>query len=233
VVEGPRLWNVYGRAATKESVSKFGGFVQQDVDLTVLTLGASGEHQGDASAWVLDTQFSQGVRGLGGEVGFSVVRINASWLERFSNRMQGVVRGGLQYSPTELLPAAEQFQLGGSTTVRGYSEGLLSGVSGYLASAELRYALQDPDEYLFRDSGTPLFTGFAFVDHGGAFPYRPSPLADVTKHDFLSGAGVGLSMDWENRVSARLALAWPLRDNPSEVRQREPRLHAAIAYNWP
>ncbi len=233
VVEAQRMWSAYGRVSSKETVSEFGGATQQDLDLLVLSLGASGEHQNDASAWTLDINLNQGARTLGGEASFFALRANAAWLGRFGHRAQLVLRGGLQLSPTDLLPSSEQFQLGGSASVRGYSEGLLSGRNGYLASAELRYALQDPQAGAARDPNMPLLTGFLFLDHGGAFPYRPSPLDEVTKNDFLTGAGLGLAVDWKRHVIARLALAWALRDNPAEVQQREPRLHAAIAYNWP
>ncbi len=232
VVEAGRLWNAYGRASAKESISEFGGVSQQNVDLMVLTAGVSGEQQDETSAWTLDANLSQGVKHFGGESSFTALRANAAWLERFTPRAQVLVRGGLQYSGNDLLPASEQFQLGGSASVRGYSEGLLSGRSGYVMSAELRYALQNPEEYLTRDPNTPLFTGFVFLDHGGAFPYRPAPLKDVTGDDILTGAGLGVLMDWKGRISARLAVAWPLRDNPGEVVVREPRLHAWVAYNW-
>lgn len=232
VVQAGRLWNAYGRASAKESISKFGGATQVNQDLMVLSAGVSGEQQDEASAWTLDVNLNQGIKHFGGESAFTALRANAAWLERFTPRTQLLLRGGAQYSGNDLLPASEQFQLGGSASVRGYSEGLLSGRSGYLVSAELRYALQDPEQYLTLSPDAPLYTGFVFLDHGGAFPYRPAPLHDVTGDDFLTGAGLGLLVDWKSKVSARLAVAWPLRDNPGEAVVREPRLHAWIAYNW-
>lgn len=232
VVEAGRLWNLYGRVSARESISEFGGVTQQNVDLTVLTAGVAGEHQSETSAWTVDASLSQGLNFLGGESGFTALRANAAWLERFTPRAQLLLRGSLQFSDDDLLPASEQFQLGGSASVRGYSEGLLSGRSGYLMSAELRYALQDPEQYLTRDPNAPLFTGLVFLDHGGAFPYRPAPLKSISNDDFLTGAGLGVLMDWNSRVSARLAVAWPLNGNPSEAEVRKPRLHAWIAYNW-
>lgn len=233
VVEGQRLMNVYGRLSAKESISEFGGVTQQNVDLTVLTLGVSGERQEMESAWSYDVSLNQGLTELGGEASFFALRANGAWLRRLGSRSQLILRGGLQLSPTELIPSAEQFQVGGSASVRGYSEGLLSGRSGYVLSAEWRYALQDPEEYLLQHPDAPLFTGLVFLDHGGAFPYRPSPLKDATASDFLTGVGVGLQADWKNRVVARFALGWALRENPSENVQREPRLHASVSINWP
>lgn len=233
VVDAENLWNVYGRAAHKSSLSAFGGEPQLQIDLVELSLGISGEHQTERSAWTLDANVNQGVRKLGSEENFLVLRANAAWLGRFGTRAQLVLRGGLQYSPTELLPSMEQFQLGGNASVRGYSEGLLSGRSGYLTSAEVRYALQNPQANATRNANIPLVSGFLFVDHGAAFPYRPTPLNDVTKYDFLTGAGFGLVADWKSHITARLALGWALQNNPVEKPQRSPRLHGTVSYNWP
>jgi hemolysin activation/secretion protein len=226
------LLNLYGRVAAKESIREFGNVTQQELDLMVLSLGVSGDHQQPESTLIYDLNLNRGVKHMGGEAGFFALRANATWLGRYGARTQLIARGGMQYSPTDLLPASEQFQLGGSASVRGYSEGLLSGRSGYLLSAEWRYALQNPEDYLLQHPDAPLFSAMAFVDHGGAFPYRPSPLKDVTKDDFLTGVGVGLLFDWKTQVTGRIAIAWPLTDNPAETVERGPRLHAAISFNW-
>lgn len=233
VVEAGRLLNLYSRLSAKESVSEFGGVTQQNLDLTVLTLGMSSERQEDGAAWTYDVSLNEGLKDLGGEASFFALRANAAWMGRFGTRSQVILRGGLQLSPTQLIPSAEQFQLGGSASVRGYSEGLLSGRNGYLISAEWRYALQDPEEYLLQHPDAPVFTGLLFLDHGGAFPYRPSPLKDATAGDYLTGVGIGFQADWKSRVNARFALGWPLRENAAENVQREPRLHASVSISWP
>jgi hemolysin activation/secretion protein len=233
VVDAQGLWNVYGRLSSKESISKFGGATQQNIDLAVLTLGSTKERQTESAAWTVDVNLNTGMTILGGEEDFFALRVKSAWMGHLSTRTQLLLRGDLQVSPTELIPSAEQFQLGGSASVRGYSEGLLSGRSGYLTSVELRYALQNPENYLTRSPNTPLFTGLLFLDHGGDFPFRPEPLEDATHDDFLTGAGFGLNMDWKNRVSAKLAVAWPLRHNAGETVSHEPRLHASLSFNWP
>ncbi len=232
IVESQRLLNLYGRLALKESISKFGGATQQNQDLRVFTMGLSGERLGNETAWTYDLNLNLGVTDLGGEDSFFALRGNTAWLKRVGTRSQLLLRGAVQLSPTYTIPSAEQFQLGGSASVRGYSEGLLSGRSGYLVSGEWRYALQDPEEYLLQHPDTPALTGVLFLDHGGAFPYRATPLKDVTASDFLTGVGLGLNVDWKSRVSARFALGWPLRANATEERPQEPRLHASLSINW-
>lgn len=228
LVDANRLWRGYARLSDKNSTSTFGGVAQQTTELLVLTLGVSGDQFIGDGIWTTDLNLNQGLRS-GNAGSFTSVRANTAWLSPLGPRTQLVLRGGLQYSPTDLLPSMEQFQLGGSVSVRGYSEGLLTGRSGYLLSAELRQLLlaSEPGSLL------PGLTGLLFVDHGGAFPYRPSPLKDVTRNDFLSSAGVGIVADWGQRTQARVTLGWPLRDNPAETERRRPRVHATLSVSWP
>lgn len=228
LVDANRLWRGYVRLSDKTSTSTFGGVVQQKTELLVLTLGVTGDLFIGNGVWTNDINLNQGLNS--GNAGrFTALRANTAWLNPLGQRTQLVLRGGLQYSPTDLLPSMEQFQLGGSVSVRGYSEGLLTGRSGYLLSAELRHLLRasEPGSLL------PGLTGLLFVDHGGAFPYRPSPLKDVTRNDFLSSAGIGFTADWGQRMQARVTLGWPLRDNPAETERRRPRVHATLSVSWP
>lgn len=229
VVSAEQLWLGYARLANKSSESTFGGIAQVKSRLTVLTAGVSGDRQLDGSVWTLDANVNLGNQTSGGSGSFWSARANAAWLKPWGPGTQWVLRGGLQVSPTDLLPSSEQFQVGGSVSVRGYSEGLLTGRSGYLASVELRQQLHSPAA----GSGWPFVTGLAFVDHGGAFPFRPSPLSDVTRSDFLTSAGLGVVADWSQRVQARVTLGWPLRNKQLETDLSEPRLHAAISVSWP
>ena len=67
------------------------------------------------------------------------------------------------------IPYLDQFQSGGLVTVRGYSEGLLIGRSGYLVSAELQFpvaprTIKNKDktkEYPFLGS---FIKGFIFAE---------------------------------------------------------------------
>jgi hemolysin activation/secretion protein len=230
IVDGQRLWRSYARISDKTSRSTFGGVLQSKTDLMVLTMGLSADHLGETSNRTIDVNFSQGIKDFGGDSRFDVLRANSAWLASLSPGKQLLLRAGMQYSPTDLLPSSEQFQLGGSASVRGYSEGVITGRSGYLLSAELRQQLNQPDGTL---KGVPYLSGLLFFDHGGAFPFRPSPLNDVTRNDFLSSAGVGLSAEWGPHVQGRLTLGWPLRDNTNEADLRKPRVHATLTFNLP
>ncbi|MEM0950976.1 MAG: ShlB/FhaC/HecB family hemolysin secretion/activation protein [Cyanobacteria bacterium P01_H01_bin.74] len=59
---------------------------------------------------------------------------------RLPKRNLLLINGTSQFSPNPL-PAAEQFQLGGKYSVRGYTEGLLIGDKGYSISVEHRWPI--------------------------------------------------------------------------------------------
>lgn len=206
VVDSRRLWTVYGRLSARESVNEFGGVDQSNLDLGVLSLGASGEFIDGGTTRFVDFGLGLGMKILGGEEHFKHLRVSATQMMRSGERTQLVLRGSAQYSPSRVLPGSEQFQVGGAYTVRGYSEGILTGRSGYVGSVELRYALTDPAEYLLRPPGAPVFNGFVFVDHGAAFPYLAGS-QEYGADYFLTGAGGGVLFEWGKRMSGRLAIA--------------------------
>ncbi len=228
VVSAERLWLGYGRLALKSSESTFGGITQVNSRLNVLTAGVTGDHQLDGAVWTVDANLNAGTQSRNADGSFVYLRANTAWLQPLSPQTQWLLRAGLQAGFSPLLPSSEQFQVGGSASVRGYAEGLLTGRSGYLLSAELRHRLHSPAA----DSGWPFVTGLAFVDHGAAFPFRPAPLADVTRRDFLTSAGVGAVAEWAAGVQARVSVGWPLRNRQLDPDQSGPRVHASVTVTW-
>lgn len=221
------MWSVYGRLSARESSSAFGGFEQEKLNLRVLTLGVSGEHQSDDSAWYVDQSIASGITALGGDQGFLYYRGSATRFDRLSERLQLLTRGGLQFSDTRFLPASELFQIGGAYTVRGFSEGLLSGRNGYFVSAELRIG-RTLEEYQLAAPDAPNLTGIVFIDHGGALPYRPGSLKESTHDDYLTSVGFGVLFDFSERVTGRIVIGQPLRGNPAELHDKRPRAHVSL-----
>ena len=94
---------------------------------------------------------------------------------------------------------------------------------GALGSRE-RALLADAVFAVLRDR--PRLQWLAFIDHGGAFPYRPGNLKGIQRDDFLTGVGVGAVLEWRS-ISMRMVLAAPLRrDHPSELHPSDLRLNA-------
>lgn len=229
VVSAERLWLGYGRLAVKSSESTFGGVTQVKSKLNVLTAGVTGDHQIDDAIWTVDANLNAATQSGNADGSFAYLRANTAWLQPLSPQTQWLLRAGVQAGFSPLLPSSEQFQVGGSASVRGYAEGLLTGRSGYVLSAELRHRMHSPTA----GSSWPLLTGLAFIDHGAAFPYRPTPLPDVTSRDFLTGVGVGAVADWAPSVQARVTVGWPLRNRQLDPDQSGPRAYASINISWP
>ncbi len=116
-----------------------------------------------------------------------------SAFERLTDRISLVSQAAWQYAPQHLLPSAELFEIGGPTTVRGYSSSGLAGNDGYYASLEAHRAvdlLQGADAYVFADRGTV---------------YSPLPKALS-----LQTVGAGASVNFLKRFTASVTLAVPV-----------------------
>ena len=224
-----RQWATYGRFSSRDSISKFSGFTQQDLNLKVIVMGLSAEAHYDDYAWTLDNSINVGTTALGGDETFSYFRANASRVDRLSGRLQLLTRAGLQYSFNDIIPSGEQFQVGGVYSVRGFSEGLLSGPKGYFGSIELRGRLSPPSSAVSTGL-SPVLQALGFLEHGAAFPYRPGQ--GHSDDDYLTSAGLGLMLDFGSRVSLKLTLAYPLDSNRNEASERDPKLLSSINIAW-
>lgn len=212
-------WTAGLRLAGKQSATLIGGNPVRDQRLTVLALTSALDWQDASGGWTADATLARGLPVAGGDLGFTALRLNAARLQRLDDRHQLLLRGALQASPTAALPSSEQFLLGGVATVRGYSEGLLSGQRGALASAELRHTLA-------LACGLPCSAQLSgFVDAGQV------RAAGAPGPQQLTAAGLGLAAD-RGTAGLRASLAWPLRDATDEPARRRPRLHLAASLAW-
>ena len=112
-----------------------------------------------------------------------------------------LVRSQLQLSADPLIPT-EQFSLGGAATVRGYRQDALLTDNGFAASAELRL----PIARLARINASLQFS--PFIDFGTGW----NSDGEATEFSTLLGTGVGLILQSEERLSARVDWGIPLLD---------------------
>ncbi|MFQ3175046.1 MAG: hemolysin activation/secretion protein [Psychromonas sp.] len=223
-----RQWAGYGRISTKNSVSEFSGFVQEDLNVNVFSLGVSGDAHYNDYAWSIDNSLNVGSSDSDDKSSFTYYKASGTLIDRVSESITLLVRAGLQYSFNDVLPSGEQFQVGGLYTVRGFSEGLLSGRHGYFVSVEGRTPLYS-SAMQSANYWPSNVQGFAFLDHGGAFPFEVGK--SINSDDYLTSAGGGLLIDFGPKISARIAVAYPLQEDSAEL-DNSLKIHAGLNISW-
>ena len=121
------------------------------------------------------------------------------------------------------------------SSVRGYSEGLLIGRSGYLLSGELLFPIA-PASVKSKDKKKEIpflgryVKGVAFVDHAMGFPFKGdgpgAPGYDA--NDVLLSIGLGLRVTLPKDLTARLYWGFPMIRNSHEAVQHAGRFHFDI-----
>lgn len=114
--------------------------------------------------------------------------------------------------------SAEKFVLGGPNGVRAYPAGEASGDKGWLASAELRYALM------------PQLAASLFYDVGGIEVNANKFLTTSNTRD-IAGAGVGLSGYYKN-FDWRAVAAWRTTGDAVSEENKTPRLWVNAGYRF-
>lgn len=201
-----------------------GAFVYQDIENTILgqtfsrdrlrevVLGVSGDWASGEGRNYAGLHLTQDLgkafggtdsddplasRGAGG--GFTKLTYDLSRVQRINDFSYLVLRGAGQ-TAFEPLPYAEQFGLGGISSVRGYLQSSYLGDTGYSVSAEIRFAPIESDRQLFEVG--------AFIDHGAAAVKNPQP--GEIPNLALTGAGVTFQFRLPEELYLRTDLAWPL-----------------------
>lgn len=155
---------------------------------------------------------------------------NITRLHDFGHGIIGQFRAAAQVAPSKELPWIEQFQIGGISSVRGYSEGLLIGRSGYFMSAELI----TPIPFLPKKVGTEKL-GFVnlrdmikfalFFDQGCVFPYKGVGGGHGDSSDVLMSIGPGLRFRLGDYLNARVYWGFSMIQNRYETKQPTGRFH--------
>jgi hemolysin activation/secretion protein len=200
------------------------GFIYQDIENTILgqqfsrdrlrelTLGISGDWASgsgrnygslfltqDLGSFLggMNTNDPLSSRGVGG--GFTKLKLDLSRVQKINDFSYLILRGAHQTAFSGL-PYAEQFGLGGISTVRGYNQSIYLGDTGYNLSAEIRFA---PIE-----SNRQLLEVGAFIDHGAAAV--KNPIAGEIPNASLTGAGITAQLRLPKQTYIRADLGWPI-----------------------
>jgi hemolysin activation/secretion protein len=197
-------WSVYGLAglSVKDSSTDFDGVDRFESAVRTLSFGTDVQRFGEGFMLYARPRLNVGAKRFGGDARFTTFNgdagaiINAGGSHQVSLRLRG------QIASRGLLPSAEQFQIGGVATVRGYPEGLLIGDEGYFVSAEYRYAgLAAATRHKWQP--------FLFADHGGVFA-EAGQSSDNSQH--LTSVGLGVSYRFTDKLTANVQVGFPLSD---------------------
>ena len=224
LTEGNKLLNFFIGANFKESTTDFSDVSLFNTEVNKISAGADIQSNSLGSSWYGRLTLSSSQTSFGSTDGFLKLKGDFSYLKSFENELLLTVRAAGQIADAELLPTFEQFQIGGSATVRGYVEGLLIGDDGYYLSFEFSKRFPGSLSSFFGDNSRY----FAFVDHGGVFPFKGDGQS-IDSDDFLSSAGFGIDMVLSSYLSGRLVAGFPLvgRDDDRDGAQ----LHMYVQFN--
>ena len=213
--------------AYKRAVTSFDGYDLYKNEVTTAQTGLNFRYDTKRGIWYLSQNVSYS---------FPIFDHNSNYLKfdgsilrlhDFGHGFVGTLRGNYQVIPDKrIVPYIDQMIAGGAATVRGYSEGLLIGRSGYIISTELMFPLgpryikgrKDKDK-IIPFTGNYL-KGFVFADHAGIFPYKGSGNGSqgYDQHDFLMSLGFGFRINLPKDIYLRISWGFPvMRNNHEEV----------------
>jgi len=199
----------YSEFHWKDAKTDFEGITLFETDVRSLVLGAHLSLYDDSGFWFIDNSITVGFDSFGGDKSFLNYNIDIARRQNLTQNVFLLIKASAQKSDSDLLPSSEQFQIGGISTVRGYSEGVRVGDEGYVVNVELNFPLSLPEVDFI---GSPLnesVRGLVFFDHGGAFPYKGNNESS-NSDDYLTSVGAGLAFNFNSKISGRLYFGVPL-----------------------
>lgn len=217
----------------KHAATSFDGKDLYHDKITTATTGLSYRYDTKRGIWYLNQNVGYSFPLFDKNSNYLKLDGAALRLHDFGHGVVGTFRGNYQFIPKDIVPYLDQFIAGGAMTVRGYSEGLLIGRSGYLVSSEVMFPIGPRAIYTKKRPNEPTpfignyLKGFVFADHAGVFPYKGSGGGSegYNSDDFLASIGFGLKVNLPGDVNLRMAWGFPLMHNGHEEHSKTGRFH--------
>lgn len=212
----------------KESTTFFDKYRTYDTPVRTLNTGLNAEINDKYGVWHTGHNFVTGLEMLGGKQAFFKYEGSLYRVQKLPKGIIGLFKASTLLSPTDKLPSIEQHQVGGSSTVRGFSEGLLIGNNGYFTSMQIILPLPFLPETFCKIPLRETLKGELFVDHGAAYPYKPEG-GSHTQYDYLTSAGLGLRINFSEYITG--VVDWGFGFGSRESDQPIARLHFSLQAN--
>ena len=207
----------------KQATTNFDGVDLYTDKIPSAKTGLNFRYDTKRGIWYLNQSVAYAAPIFQSDINYVKIEGSAFRLHDFGHGVVGQLRANYQVIPKKDVPYADQFTIGGVATVRGFSEGLLIGRSGYVASGELLFPLAPRTRVDKKTNETKNFIGsylkgFVFCDHGMVFPYKgEGPGSEgYNRNDVLLSVGTGLRINLPGDLSMRLSWGIPLMRNNYE-----------------
>ncbi|WP_278537989.1 ShlB/FhaC/HecB family hemolysin secretion/activation protein [Fusobacterium varium] len=202
----------------QKSSTDFMGFTWVDDEITRYTAGVAITTFGSGYVWYNKHNISKGTwEKLSGEKMDYMKYDTTFMLQKMCRETQMLtLRFNGQYSFDDYLPSADQFYVGGSYSVRGYTESFMGADHGFSLSIEYSFpALKKGELFVFLDGG--------MVEGENAF--------DENK---IYSTGFGYRVSIADRASISAALGIPLAKNfdGDEMEVDSCRVHLVASYQF-
>lgn len=174
-----------------------------------------------------DPMSSRGASGSGGK--FTKGTLSAYRLQPTPFDSTLLFKYNGQFSNYSLV-AAEQYQIGGPTSVRGYPVGERSGDEGMYLSGELSF----PYYFIPRKATIPFTKEKLYDDlrlvvfYDWATTHTKNPSVGENKHYTLRGWGFGTRFNILERLSLKVEWGYPIGKTPSDTRH----VHPWVEFSW-
>jgi len=221
--------NLNASANIKLSDASISGYKYSDFHDYNIAVGLGGRYNFNKSVLFGSVYSTNGIienRTMSNSNYFTKVNADGYYVHYLPKGIIATLKIGGQYSPNNI-PYVEQYQIGGISSVRGYTESLLLAPSSYFVSLEMLFPIPFlPEEvkipfkkgstYRLRDS-----VKFAtFFDHGAVFAHE----GQVKSTNFLASVGAGIRIAISKFVTARFYVGVPLM-NAGIYDQSSARVH--------
>ena len=164
---------------------------------------------------------------LNADGGFNKATLDLARIQKLPGYNHFIFRASGQYSNDDLF-VAEQFFLGGMSSVRGFKPSSQSGDRGYSLSGELYLAPPYPEAKIFSQNLGDTIKFVLFADHGGVFKNDIQPGED--KVSYMTSIGAGLRLYAGKYFSARMDWAVPRIDGQFKTNHSE--TYVQVAFNF-
>lgn len=200
----------YAELHWKDSSTDFFGNTLLDSKVKTATIGTNIRTLDTKGVWYSQyslTSISATKKDVYNNKDFWRFNLSAIRQQALANDRSLIWRLSGQLTDSSEVPSSEQISLGGMSSVKGYTEGMLSGDQGYYVGVEYDFPLQDSKK----------IKGLVFLDHGNTYnSYHDGGQS----HDYLTSTGLGMIYNGSPDFFGKIVVGIPLDSSKEHDKTR-------------